>query len=470
MDWIVRGLRADGHVVDVLSANEIPRWTVGEARISSFLGHWPRVSRELDRYDIINLHGPAPTMSDAFLALFNTRRSSRRPALVYTHHSCIDIQGIGTLCRIYDRMTARLSALADRIIVTSPSYADIVRRPNSPPIDIIPWGIDVSAFGGQDRVPSDGPLRVLFVGQLRPYKGVSTLIAAVSRRPEIRLTIAGDGPLAATHRAQASAAGADNISFAGRITDEELSRLYHENDVIALPSTTRAEAFGLVLLEGMAAGCVPLASNLPGVCDVAGPTGVLVKPGDPVALRDALLDLAADPDRIKRLSRESRRFAISQPWHAVSNAYAVSFEEAIHERGTARWSEALRRSMRPPELRLPALAERFDATWWSLVVFDDQGHGRQMARWGRGAAQEFRREPPGVAAYVAQAGEPMLLDRDLGPAPIRSMLRRPDIRSALAVPIEMEGTRGVLSLTAAGLHRDGYSQVDLDDLVQLVAR
>jgi rhamnosyl/mannosyltransferase len=469
VEWIARGLDAEGHSVDVLSSNEIRRWTLGEARISSFVRHWPAISRDLDSYDVINLHGPAPTMSDAFLALFKTRRSRRRPALVYTHHSSIDIDGLGPLCWLYDRFTARLSSIADRVIVTSRSYADLVRHQSSPPIDVIPWGTNVAAVAEREPIRSSGPLRVLFVGQLRPYKGVSLLIEAVAGQPDIQLTVAGDGPLAATHRHQVANAGAENVRFVGRVPEGELSQLYLDHDVIVLPSTTRAEAFGLVLLEGMIAGCVPVASDLPGVRDVAGPTGLLVPPGDAAALRNALLSLAADRDRLNGLSVASRRHAMSQPWDAVSRAYAIAFEDAILDRDAARWSEALRRSIRPPERRLPALANHFAATWWSLVLFDHDGGG-PMARWGRGAAQEFRREPPAVAAYVARSGEPLVIDHERSPEELRPMLIRPDIRSAMAVPVEMERLQGVLSLTTAGHDRPGYTERDLDALVQLVAR
>jgi glycosyltransferase involved in cell wall biosynthesis len=468
VDRVVRGLQAHGATVDVLSSNDIRRWTFGEARISSFIGQWPAVSRDLDSYDVVNLHGPAPTMSDAFLALFRTRRSARRPALVYTHHSSIDIEGIRPLCRVYDAMTARLSSFADRVIVTTPSYAEIVRRPNSPPIDVIPWGVDAAAVPRRERVP--GPLRVLFVGQLRPYKGVAVLIDAVAGQPDLRLTVAGGGPLAEEHLRHAAGTGADNIAFTGQISDEHLSRLYLEHDVIVLPSTTRAEAFGLVLLEGMIAGCVPVASDLPGVRDVAGGTGVLVPPGDEAALRDALLSLAADRERVSRLGEASRLAALSQPWDAVASAYMIAFEDAIHDVHVARWSGELRKTIRPPEQRLPEIAAKFDASWWSLVLFDGKGHGRPIARWGRVAAQEFRRKPSELAAYVARLGQPLLLDRDRSSAEICPMLIRPEIHSAMAVPVEMPATRGVLSLTIAGNRRRDYTQQDLDALVQIVAR
>ena len=467
IERIVQGLEAKGADVDVLSINDMRRWTFGEARVTSFVSHWPTISRDLDQYDVVNLHGPAPTLSDAFLALFRSHRSRRRPALVYTHHSCIDIDGLGPLCRLYDGLTARLSTVADRVIVTTESYADMVRRPNGPPIDVIPWGVEATPAANVMRLPAPGPLRVLFVGQHRPYKGISVLLRAVADQPGIALTVAGDGPLSSAHRRQA--AGAANVTFTGSVSDARLAELYREHDVIVLPSTTRAEAFGLVLLEGMAAGCVPVASDLPGVRDVAGPTGVLVPPGDETALRKALLDLAGDRGRLSHLSAASHREALEHPWSAVAPSYMRAFEDAIHDVRAERWSDVLRRAMRPPEKRLPEIASRFDASWWSLVLFDGKGLGSPMARWGRVAAQEFRDTTPGLAAYVARSGEPLLIDGDHGPEAIRSMLKRPDIRSSMAVPLEVGEVRGVLSLTSAGRERRGYTSDDLDALVQLVA-
>ena len=69
VDRLTVGLRARGHHVDVISSVQIPRMSLGEWRISSLLVHLPRIARRLDRYDVVNLHGPAPTMSDVALAL-----------------------------------------------------------------------------------------------------------------------------------------------------------------------------------------------------------------------------------------------------------------------------------------------------------------------------------------------------------------------------------------------------------------
>ena len=139
-------------------------------------------------------------------------------------------------------------------------------------------------------------LRVLFVGQMRQYKGVETLLAAVAGQDWLELTLVGRGPELDKYQRLARRLSATNVRFTGRLPDPELSAQYQANDVIVLPSVTRAEAFGLVLLEGMASGCVPVASDLPGVRDVAGPTGLVVRPGDVEALRGAFWQLASEPE------------------------------------------------------------------------------------------------------------------------------------------------------------------------------
>src|SRR3954463_492670 len=67
VDRLTTGLRERGHHVDVLSSAEFPRLVLGEWRLSSLAVRWPMIARRLSRYDVVNLHGPIPTMSDAFL-------------------------------------------------------------------------------------------------------------------------------------------------------------------------------------------------------------------------------------------------------------------------------------------------------------------------------------------------------------------------------------------------------------------
>jgi glycosyltransferase involved in cell wall biosynthesis len=468
VDRLSRGLRDLGIEVDVLSSNDIRRWTLGEVRISSLAAHWPSLSRAFERYDVINLHGPAPTMSDLFLALFRTGPSLTRPALVYTHHSSIDIAGLTPLCRLYNSATARLACLADRVVVTTNSYAREIRRTGGPEIDIVPWGVDSAPLSHRTRRLHE-PLRVLFVGQLRPYKGISVLLQAVAGQPQLTLTVVGSGPLEARHQQEAAALSATNVVFVGQVTDSELQRLYADHDVIVLPSTTRAEGFGLVLLEGMASGCVPVASDLLGVRDVAGPTGVLVNPGDAASLRDGLLALAQDPERVQRLAAASRAAAEQLPWGGVAAFYARTFRAAIDDVKVRRGSALLPLSFSPPEAFIAPLARRFDASWWSLMVFHGKPTRPAPIAWGRAADRLVTSGSAPVAEYVAQFGRAVLLDPDEGDGDLRRLLTRSDVRSAMAVPFQLrKGALGVLSLSVAANATRSYCRRDLEDFASLV--
>jgi phosphatidylinositol alpha-mannosyltransferase len=148
-------------------------------------------------------------------------------------------------------------------------------------------GIDVAQFAKAVPWPTDRPT-VLFVGRHEPRKGLNVLIDAMSRLgPDVRLWIAGDGPQSARLRAQTE--DDPRVEWLGRVGDEELAQRLRGADVFCAPSL-HGESFGIVLLEAMAASTPIVASDLAGYRNVARPgrDAVLVPPGDPDALADAL--------------------------------------------------------------------------------------------------------------------------------------------------------------------------------------
>ena len=140
---------------------------------------------------------------------------------------------------------------------------------------------------------------MLFVGRLVPYKGVDVLLEALSGL-NADAVIVGDGPLRPRLEALARELGVSNrVRFLGSVADAELAALYRACHVFVLPSVTRQEAFGVVQLEAMAAGRPVVSTDLGtgvGWVNRHGETGYVVPPRDPVALRDALGRLLADPE------------------------------------------------------------------------------------------------------------------------------------------------------------------------------
>lgn len=186
-------------------------------------------------------------------------------------------------------------------------------------------GVDVDRFVGRRLIPPyDGsrPLRLLFVGQMRPHEGIAEILQATAGQACLQLTVVGKGRLVDHDRAMASSS---NTVFAGSVSDGELTRLYLSHDVVVKASTSRLEAFGLGFLEGMAAACVPVASDLPGIRDVAAPTGRVVPAGDVEALRTELIDLARNPGLVREPQARSRAHAARYSWAATGEAYEQAF-------------------------------------------------------------------------------------------------------------------------------------------------
>ena len=332
IDRLATGLVARQHRVTVLSSPHIRRVAFGEWRLSSFVAHWPRIVRELRHFDVVNVHGPVPAMSDAFLWLSSRLPPYVRPAIVYSHHSPVDILGATRISSLYHKLHLALAQRADRIVASSPHHARQHRSRYGPVVRAIPWGADPRVSLPARLRPSRGELNVLFAGQMRPDKGVETLLAAAAGQSWLKLTLAGAGPELVRYRRLAERLAVANARFTGPLSDAELQHEYVLADVVVLPSVTPAEAFGPVLIEGMAAGCVPVASDLPGVRDVAGPTGLVVPAGDPQALRAALRGLAQDTGRMERLQVASRLAAQALTWDRCVASYEGVLTEAVRSR------------------------------------------------------------------------------------------------------------------------------------------
>ena len=268
------------------------------------------------RADITHLHFPYP-FGDVAHALFGRARRT-----VITYHS--DIVRQKTLLRFYSPLLRHALNRAQRIIATSPRYAQTspFLAPHLNKVAVIPYGIDVTHFASADpaqvaqiRAQYGSPL-ILFVGQLRYYKGVENLIRAMAQLSGRALFIGGE---TTTRRAEldrlAQELGVvDRVVFLGE-KEADLPAYYHASDVFALPSIERSEAFGIVQIEAMAAG-LPLISTELGTgtswVNVDGQTGLVVPPRDPQALADAINSLLADPERRQALGQAARARALAE--------------------------------------------------------------------------------------------------------------------------------------------------------------
>jgi glycogen synthase len=159
----------------------------------------------------------------------------------------------------------------------------------------VPATVILNAYRSEVFRPPLGDNRsndLIFVGRLIRGKGVGVLIDAVreleQRGVHRKLTIVGTGPDGAEFK---RAAEGLPVTFAGVKRDRELSELIAEHKIMVVPSL-EPEPFGTVALEGLACGCLVVASAHGGLPEAVGPHGVLFEPGNAIALANAIL--AAD--------------------------------------------------------------------------------------------------------------------------------------------------------------------------------
>ncbi|MBC8159911.1 MAG: glycosyltransferase family 4 protein, partial [Roseiflexaceae bacterium] len=208
---------------------------------------------------------------------------------------------------------------ADRVIATDDCTKDDLPRylhVDSAKVVVIPSAIDVAECLGAVRGDLRAALRqrfeldnsdltIMSVGRLERNKGFHVMIEALgllrsALPPRWRWLLVGQGQERAALEQQARQAGlADQISFAGRLDDDELHSLYEEVDLIAHP--TLYEGSSLVTLEGMVHGKPVVASRAGGIPDKVfdGRNGFLARPGDAAdlaaKLRQSLDQRAAWP-------------------------------------------------------------------------------------------------------------------------------------------------------------------------------
>lgn len=329
---LARGAAAAGHEVEVLATAPGHRTSVadeGGVRVVR-AGRWgevastpisPALVAHLGRrirtggIDLVHLQFPFPPAEWRWL-LADACRPAGRAATVVTYHA--DVVRQRHLLRVHAPAVRRLLRRCDAVVAasgalveTSPFLSPIASR-----VTVIAHGTDLERATCPHPVPAAvaaaaarGPV-VLFVGRLRWYKGVDVLIGAVDHLPsEAQVVIVGDGPEGPKLGALAEARGvADRVHLCGELTDDELAGAYRAAAVVALPSTSRAEAFGLTQLEAMATG-TPVVSTAVGTgvefVNQHEVTGLVVPPGDSDALAAALTELLVDVARRRQLGAQA---------------------------------------------------------------------------------------------------------------------------------------------------------------------
>jgi glycosyltransferase involved in cell wall biosynthesis len=356
-----QGLADRGHEVEVLTASspgdvhDPDGAVVRREQPLVRIGNAPLIPRivGLRGFDVIHFHHPFIFGTE--LALL-ARSRSRHTALVVTYHNRL----IGERLRrplfwLYEESSGRaLLRSADRVCPLSESHAQelptvaALRRRTPDRVSILPNGVDTSAFSpgpgparirAAEGIPDDAivALVVATLDRAHYLKRVDVAIDALARAgdPRLHMLIAGGGEWLDRYRRQAEAAGvAERVTFLGPLDHARLPDAMRAADMLVVSSDR--EAFPLVLLEAMSSGLATISSDLPGTRAVVrdGENGLLVPPGDPLALAAAMDELAeAGAERTRAMGMRGRADCERQyAWPLVIDRLEAIYRDAMQER------------------------------------------------------------------------------------------------------------------------------------------
>ncbi len=293
---------------------------------------WRHFDEHLSWADIVHYQFPWP-----FADLLHLVHKVNKPSIV-TYQS--DIVRQKTLMRLYRPLMIRFLNSMDNVIATSPDYlrtsevlSHLERRP-----EVIPNGLDESSCPPAPEslvahwrgILGDG--FCLFIGVLRYYKGLDTLVLAAARVNAL-VVIAGDGPEEGRLRALAEAGSVANVRFLGHVSDADKSALLQLARVFVFPSHLRSEAFGMSLIEA-AMHAKPMIS-----CDIGSGTsyinqhnvtGLVVPPEAPQALASAMERFLNEPELARVMGSAARdRYEQHFTGEKMADSYFSAYQRLL---------------------------------------------------------------------------------------------------------------------------------------------
>lgn len=268
-----------------------------------------RFAEQARRADVICYHFPWP-----FADLLDLVVRPKAPTVLVYHSDIVRQRWLG---QAYAPLMRRMLSSVSAIVATSPTYAassPVLSDPRwKDKVRAIPLGIVESPQQEDARVLArlgltEGQPYFLFLGALRYYKGLHTLVSA-ARQVNAPIVVAGSGTEDVTLRAQAARLGASNVLFAGQVSDAEKTALMKRCLAFVLPSHLRSEAYGMVLVEAAIQGrpliCCEIGSGMSFV-NAQDESGLLVPPENEQALAAAMNTLLNDPALAARLGQGAR--------------------------------------------------------------------------------------------------------------------------------------------------------------------
>ena len=291
-------------------------------------------------HDVVHAHTPPPLT--AYYAARACKRS-KFPFIV-TFHCDLELpRVIGKITtafyqRTFSRYTFRR---AKKIIVHTKTYGATSRTIWNFDVSVIPSAVNPERFGDDidysaivKRHELEGKKVVLFVGRLVYHKGLDYLIdSAKFMSKDVRYVVVGSGDYLDKLRRRVKEKGVeDKVIFTKSVSFDDIPKYFACCDVFVLPSVSRLEAFGLVVLEAMASAKPVIVSNIPGVRELIedGKEGFHVEPMNAEDLAEKINLLLSDPALRKDMGRNGRKKVEKEfTWDTVVGQIEDVYKEVV---------------------------------------------------------------------------------------------------------------------------------------------
>lgn len=304
------------------------------ARQALSLAYFPILKKAIREFnpDIIHFHWANPFPAAVLLSVI----PKNVKLVVHWHMDIIKQKRIYPFIKPFE--TALLKR-ANRIMVTSPNYRDCSKplQPFKDKVDIVQSAIEEELFKKQEgddkfieeigKLYESKPI-VFFVGRHIQYKGLPYLIEAEKYvKSDCVFIIAGKGPLTENLK---SSCHSDRIKFIGKVSDDELRCYLYASRVLAFPSITKNEAFGLSLAQGMYCKLPAVTFTIEGSgvnwVSINGETCLEVPNGDVKAYAEAIDKLIDDDELHAKLAetgyeRVKKLFVLPKEIEACKESY-----------------------------------------------------------------------------------------------------------------------------------------------------
>jgi glycosyltransferase involved in cell wall biosynthesis len=305
------------------------------------LGMPRAIRRDVEQFAPDLIHVSTPDILNSRAQTFARRRNIPIVASMHTRFDAYPAYypGLRWMTPLARALQRRFYRRSDLVLAPTPALVEEMKRLRGDECAAL-WsrGVDRDLFNPSRRSKdwrraqrwADDHVVVLFFGRLVLEKGVDTFVAAVQALRgsgfTVRPLIVGHGPAADRMRVL------EGATFTGHLQGTDLARAIAGADIMVSPSTT--EAFGNVVLEGMASGLAVISADAPSARALIDPgrTGLLCDPARPDEFAQAAARLMQSPDERRGIGAAARRESEKFTWDAASRAVEAAYDGLVAKR------------------------------------------------------------------------------------------------------------------------------------------